>query len=326
MGMDRRAELMDISVVVPVYNEEGNLKTLHDEIVAAMRPTGKSYEIFYVDDGSNDGSFLTLRAIAEGDRNVRLIRFRRNFGQTAALACGAELAKGTIVVFLDADRQNDPADIPKLLQKMNEGFDVVSGWRFKRMDAPLTRKLPSAIANWIISKVTGVHLHDYGCTLKAYRREVLKDVRLYGEMHRFIPVYARLVGARIAEMKVNHRPRVAGATKYGLTRTFKVILDLFTAKLLTSYMTRPIHFFGGLGFILCGLAILAAGETLVEKHFLGTYVHNNPFILLAIFLFQLGVLFVLMGLIAELVIRTYHESTGKPVYFIAERINLPDEN
>lgn len=315
---------MDLSLVVPVYNEEENVKPLHEEIIAALRTLKKSYEIFYVDDGSSDRSFEILKQIAQADSNVRVVRFRRNFGQTAALACGAELAQGTVVFFLDADRQNDPADIPNLLNKIHEGFDVVSGWRFNRKDDALTRILPSMIANRIISYVTGVHLHDYGCTLKAYRRDILKDVRLYGEKHRFIPVYARLVGARIAEIKVNHRPRVAGETKYGLTRTFKVILDLFTAKLLTSYLTRPIHFFGGLGFILCGLGILSGLETLVVKYLYGYYVHTNPFILLAIFLFQLGVLFIFMGLLAELIVRTYHESGGKPVYFIAESINVHD--
>lgn len=315
---------MDLSIVIPVYNEEDNIKELHKEITDALRPTGKSYEILYVDDGSVDGSFQILKTIAAGDKNVRLLKFRRNFGQTAALSCGAEHATGTVVIFIDADRQNDPADIPRLLEKMNEGFDVVSGWRFDRKDAALTRKLPSAIANRIISKVTGVYLHDYGCTLKAYRRDILKDVRLYGEMHRFIPVYARIVGARITELKVNHRPRVAGVTKYGLGRTFKVILDLFTAKLLTSYITRPIHFFGGIGFWLCGAGVLSAIETLLEKKILGHFVHSNPFILLAIFLFQLGVLFVLVGLLAELIIRSYHESSGKPVYFVSEKVNLPD--
>ena len=315
---------MDLSIVVPVYNEEDNVEKLAEEIRSVMQSIKKSYEIFYVDDGSSDGSFEILKKIALSDGHVRLIRFRRNFGQTAALACGAEHACGTVVIFLDADRQNDPADIPKLLQKMDEGFDVVSGWRYKRQDDALTRILPSIIANKIISYVTGVHLHDYGCTLKAYRRDVLKNVRLYGEMHRFIPVYAKLVGASITEIKVNHRPRTAGVTKYGLTRTFKVILDLFTAKLLTSYLTRPIHFFGGLGFGLCGLGILCGLETLVVKHFYGYFVHTNPFILLAIFLFQLGVLFILTGLLAELVIRTYHESSGKPVYFVAEKVNVSD--
>lgn len=313
---------MDISMVVPVLNEEENVQRLHAEIVAALRPLKQSFEIFYIDDGSSDHSFQILKDIAATAANVRVIRFRRNFGQTAALACGAELATGTVVVFLDADGQNDPADIPKLLDKMNEGYDVVSGWRYDRKDDRLTRIVPSTIANRVISMVTGVHLHDYGCTLKAYRRDILQNVRLYGEMHRFIPVYARLVGARIAEIKVNHRPRVAGVTKYGLSRTFKVILDLFTAKLMTSYITKPIHFFGGLGFGLCGLGILSAIETLIEKRIYGHYVHSNPFILLAIFLFQLGVLLILMGLIAELIIRTYHESTGKPVYFISEKVNI----
>ncbi len=314
---------MDLSIVVPVFNEEDNVRPLHEEIVAAAEKSRKSYEIIFVDDGSQDASFERLKLLAAGNSRTRLIRFRRNFGQTAALACGAESARGDIVVFIDADRQNNPADIPLLLEKMNEGYDVVSGWRHDRQDAALTRILPSLIANRIISWVTGVHLHDYGCTLKAYRRDIIKDVKLYGEMHRFIPVYARNVGARIAEIKVTHRPRVAGTTKYGLTRTFKVILDLFTAKLLSSYLTRPIHFFGGLGFALCGAGILSAVETLIEKQLFGHYVHSNPFILLAIFLFQLGVLFILMGLIAELIMRTYHEAGNKPVYFIAEKVNFP---
>jgi len=315
---------LDLSIVVPVYNEQENLQPLHDEITAAVRPLGKSYEVFYVDDGSADKSFEILKQIAAADPHARIIRFRRNFGQTAALACGAENAAGDVVIFLDADRQNDPADIPKLLDKMNEGFDVVSGWRHNRQDATITRLIPSIVANRLISRVTGVHLHDYGCTLKAYRRDVLKNVRLYGEMHRFIPVYARLYGARIAELKVNHRPRIAGVAKYGLGRTYKVLLDLFTVKLLTSYLTRPIHFFGGLGFILCGLGILCGIETLIVKYLTGAYVHSNPFILLAIFLFQLGILFILVGLLAEVLTRTYHESSGKPVYFIADKVNCPD--
>ncbi|MBI4179878.1 glycosyltransferase family 2 protein [bacterium] len=313
---------MDLSIVIPVLNEEGNLERLQSEIAAAVAPLGRAYEVIYVDDGSTDRSFDILKGMAARASNVRVIRFRRNFGQTAALACGAETATGETVIFLDADGQNDPADIPKLLETLDDGYDVVSGWRFDRKDDRITRILPSTIANWVISRVTGVHLHDYGCTLKAYRREILKNVRLYGEMHRFIPVYAKLVGARITELKVNHRPRTAGVTKYGLSRTFKVILDLFTAKLMTSYITKPIHFFGGLGFGLCGLGILSAVETLIEKRLMGHYVHSNPFILLAIFLFQLGVLFILMGLIAELIIRTYHESTGKAVYFISDRINI----
>jgi glycosyltransferase involved in cell wall biosynthesis len=307
-----------ISVIVPVYNEELNLPPLHGELVAALDSTGREYEIVYVDDGSRDGSFEQLKAIAAECPAATVVQFRRNFGQTAALAAGIEISKGDILIFIDADLQNDPADIPMMLQKLDEGHDVVSGWRRNRQDAAISRKLPSSMANWLISWVTGVHLNDYGCTLKVYRREVLENFRLYGEMHRFIPAYASWSGASITEMAVNHRARRAGKSKYGISRTFKVLLDLATVKFLGGYATKPIYAFGGLGAaamlagVLCGLIVL------YQKVVDGVWAHNNPVLLLAVFLFVIGMQFVMLGLLAELIMRTYHESQNKPIYVVRQ--------
>ena len=309
-----------ISVVVLVFNEVESIALLHEELIGVMDAMDSPYEVVYIDDGSRDGSTERLAQLALTDPHVRVVCFRRNFGQTAAVQAGIDNARGEILVFMDGDLQNDPHDIPRLLQKMYEGFDVVSGWRKNRQD-DAARVLPSRIANWIIAWVTGVRLHDFGCTLKAYRREVIQDVRLYGEMHRFIPVYASWVGARIAEIPVNHRPRSFGASKYSLSRTSRVLLDLMTVKLLGSYSTKPIYFFGFAAFGLWALAFVFAAIVIIQKLLPPyPYAHNNPLLLLAVFLAIVGVQFILMGLLAELSIRTYHESQGKTTYVVREVI------
>ena len=305
-----------ISVIVPVYNEEPNLTPLHGEIVAAMNSTGRPYEIVYVDDGSRDGSFEQLKTIASACPAVTLVQFRRNFGQTAALAAGIEISRGDVLIFMDADLQNDPADIPLLLQELDKGHDVVSGWRRNRQDALISRRIPSNLANWLISQVTGVHLKDYGCTLKAYRREVLENFRLYGEMHRFIPAYASWAGASITEVPVNHRPRRAGKSKYGLSRILKVMLDLITVKFLGTYATKPIYVFGTVGALAMAAGVLSGLIVLYQKLIDGVYAYRNPVLLLGVFLFVLGMQFVMLGLLAELIMRTYHESQNKATYVV----------
>jgi glycosyltransferase involved in cell wall biosynthesis len=301
-----------------VYEEEDNIPLLHDQITAAMGPAGVSYEVIYVDDGSQDASFARLSAIATADPTATVIQFRRNFGQTAALAAGMAHARGDILVFLDADLQNDPADIPRLLARLDEGYDVVSGWRVDRQDAALSRRLPSRLANSLISSVTGVHLHDYGCTLKAYRREVVEHIQLYGEMHRFIPAHAAWVGARIAELPVQHHPRRYGKSKYNLTRTMKVVLDLLTVKFLGSYSTKPIYVFGGLGLITILLSFLSGIVLLWNKFVNGVSMIQSPVLLLAAMLFMIGVQLILMGFLAEIGVRTYHESQAKPTYVVRQ--------
>ncbi len=305
----------DLSLVVPVYNEEENLKPLWGEIRKVLGKIRGSWEVVFVDDGSEDQSPRILEEISRKEPRVRVLRFMRNFGQTAALSAGIDHARGKVVVFMDADRQNDPGDIPRLIKRIHDGYDLVSGWRRKRKD-PLSKRFPSVIANWFISLLTGVKLHDYGCTLKAYRRGILKDIHLYGEMHRFIPVFASWAGARITEEVVNHRPRVSGRTKYGIFRTFKVLLDLMTVKFLSTYSTKPIYLFGGAGMVLTAGGVLSGIVVLIEKYQLGAYAHRNPLLLLAIFLFLVGVQLILMGLIAEILVRTYHESQKKPIYVL----------
>jgi glycosyltransferase involved in cell wall biosynthesis len=307
-----------LSVVVLMFNEAESIAPLHQELIGVLEGLGTSYEVVYIDDGSRDGSTEQLAQLALKDPHVRVVSFRRNFGQTAAVQAGIDNARGEILVFMDGDLQNDPHDIPRLLQKMQEGFDVVSGWRRDRQD-DASRVLPSKIANWIIARVTGVPLNDFGCTLKAYHRDVIQDVKLYGEMHRFIPVYASWVGARIAELPVNHRPRSFGKSKYSLSRTSRVLLDLMTVKLLGSYSTKPIYFFGFAAFGLWALAFVFAAIVIIQK-LLPPYpfAHNNPLLLLAVFLAIVGVQFILMGLLAELSIRTYHESQGKTTYVVRE--------
>jgi glycosyltransferase involved in cell wall biosynthesis len=308
-----------LSVVVPLLDEQENLRPLYQQIKQALE--GRySYEIIFIDDGSTDASFDILKELHDSDPTVRVIRFRKNFGQTSALSAGFAHARGSVVVALDADLQNDPADIPRLVAKLDEGYDVVSGWRKKRHDQALTRRLPSKMANWLISRITEVKLHDYGCTLKAYRREILAEMRLYGEMHRFIPALASWSGATIAECEVNHRPRTAGKAKYGLARTLKVVLDLITVKFLGSFSTKPIYVFGGLG-VLSGLAgILSGLAVLYQKFFSHSHLamNRNPLLTLTAMLITATIQFILMGLLAEMLVRTYHESQNRPTYVIKE--------
>ncbi|MEJ2599199.1 MAG: glycosyltransferase family 2 protein [Anaerolineales bacterium] len=309
---------MNLSIVIPIYNEVDSLPILHEAIQQAMTATPDlCWEAVLVDDGSSDGSMDTIQSLAKKDpQHVTAVILRRNFGQTAAIAAGIDYAGGDVIVLLDADLQNDPADIPTMLEKIDQGYDVVSGWRVNRQDTFITRILPSRIANWLISTVTGVHLHDYGCTLKAYRKEVLTGFRLYGEMHRFIPAYAYSVGARMIEMPVNHHARKFGRTKYGLNRTIKVILDLFTVKFLMSYANKPIYLFGGAGLTLILSSLVAFLFLLVRKIWVGVGILSSPLFQLATMAMILGAQSILMGLIAELLARTYHESQAKPTYTI----------
>ncbi len=308
---------MDLSIVIPVYNEEESLPHLHAAIRTALEDLPCSWEVIYVNDGSRDRSMDVLEQLAAQDpHRVCVVEFRRNFGQTTAIAAGIDYARGQVIVFLDADLQNDPADIPALLAKLDEGYDVVSGWRKSREDNALTRNLPSHLANWLISNVTGVHLHDYGCTLKAYRREVITGFRLYGEMHRFIPVYASAVGAKIYEMPVRHHARKFGKSKYGLERTIKVILDLIAVQFLTRYSAKPIYLFGGGGFLMGALGFLGMLFLLVRKLLLNIDILTSPFFTLSVMLALLGFQTILLGLIAELLVRTYHESQQKPTYTV----------
>lgn len=319
-----QGRLVYCSIIVPVFDEEDNVPLLNERIRAAMDPTGVSYEVIYVDDGSRDLSFKRLSEIAAKDEHVVVVQFRRNFGQTSALAAGIAHSTGEVLVFLDADLQNDPVDIPRLLDKLDEGYDVVSGWRVKRQDAALTRKLPSRIANGIISWATGVHLHDYGCTLKAYRRDVIEHVQLYGEMHRFIPAHAAWVGASIAELPVAHHPRMYGKSKYGLARTLKVVLDLLTVKFLGSYSTKPIYVFGGMGLISFILSVLSISAACVDKVLNGVSLIQSPLLLLSAMLFIVGVQLILMGFLAEIGVRTYHESQSKPTYVVRRVVRKVD--
>jgi glycosyltransferase involved in cell wall biosynthesis len=309
-----------LSVIVLVYNELESIAPMHEELMGVLQALDLSYEVLYIDDGSRDGSTERLGQLAARDRHVRVVSFRRNFGQTAAVQAGIDHSRGEILVFMDGDMQNDPHDIPRLMEKIDEGYDVVSGWRKDRQDEAM-RVVPSKIANWIIARVTGVPLNDFGCTLKAYQREVIQDVKLYGEMHRFIPVYASWVGARITELTVNHRPRTYGRSKYSLARTSRVLLDLITVKLLGSYSTKPIYFFGFAAFGLWALALVFAAIVIIQKILPPyPYAHNNPLLLLSVFLAIVGVQFILMGLLAELSIRTYHESQAKTTYVVREII------
>jgi glycosyltransferase involved in cell wall biosynthesis len=309
-----------LSVLIPVYNEEGNLSLLHDKLEPALKKTGRAYEIIFVDDGSSDGTMEILLDLRERNPNIKIVSFSRNFGQTAALSAGIDFSKGEILIPMDGDLQNDPEDILALLQKIEEGYDVVSGWRKGRKDPFLTRRLPSMIANKIISWIGGVHLHDYGCTLKAYRRDILKNIRLYGEMHRFIPIYAQWIGARVSEIPVRHFPRGSGSSKYGMNRVFKVILDLMVVKFLLSYSQKPIYVFGGLGLLMILGGFLSGGYAIYLKLFKEVSFILTPLPLLSVLLFVLGFLSILMGFLAEILTRTYYESQGKPTYQIKETI------
>jgi len=307
--------LPDVSVVVPLCNEEQNAAACYEDIVAAL--TRANYEIIFVDDGSTDGTLDALTKAIEGDGRVEVVELRRNFGQAAALAAGFDRARADVVVPMDGDLQNDPRDIPALLDKLDEapGYDVVSGWRKNRQDS-LLRRVPSRLANWLISSITGVRLHDYGCTLKAYRREVLADVTLYGEMHRFIPALAQWVGGRVGEMVVSHRPRTAGKSNYGLGRTFRVLLDLVTVKFIMKYLTMPLYFFGKVGLVTLLMAFAVLGTAVAQKLCYGKDMTGNPLLYLSVAFLIISVQFLLMGLIMEVLTRTYHESQGRKTYAI----------
>ena len=309
-----------ISVVIPLYNEEEAIDELYRQLTAALEAYGAPYEVIVADDGSTDGSFEKLSAIHQRDPRWRIIRFRRNFGQTAGFSAGFDRARGEVILTIDADLQNDPADIPKLMAKIDEGYDIVSGWRVDRQDTFLTRKLPSMVANRLISHSTNVQLHDYGCSLKAYRADVVKNINLYGELHRFIPAMASGYGVRVAEAPVNHRAREHGKSKYGISRTFRVLLDLMTVYFLLGYSTRPIHVFGGVGLISFGLGVLIGLYLTLVKFALGQDIGTRPLLLLAVLLILLGVQMIAMGLLGELIIRTYYESTGKSIYYVREEL------
>jgi glycosyltransferase involved in cell wall biosynthesis len=312
---------MYISVVIPVLNEEENIKVIYSKLKEILDRINRSYEIIFVDDGSNDNTFEILAKLAKDEKRLKVIKLCRNFGQTAALAAGFDIASGEIIIPMDGDLQNDPVDIPKLLEKIEEGYDVVSGWRKKRKDSLFTRKIPSILANYLISLFTGVKLHDYGCTLKAYKSQIVKNIRLYGEMHRFLPAHAALTGAKVTEVEVLHHPRIYGKSKYGISRIIKVILDLFTLKFLGTFSTKPIHLFGSIGLILLFFGFISGSILIINKLFFGAYMIQSPLLLLTVMLILLGVQFILIGLLAEIVIRTYHEAQNKPTYLVKERIN-----
>lgn len=313
---------VEVSIVVPVYNERDNVEALYSALKSALQLMNCPYEIIMVDDGSSDGSYAVLSRLAADDTSLKVIRFRRNFGQTAAMSAGFDCAQGDIIIPMDGDLQNDPADIPRLIEKIHEGYDVVSGWRRDRKDTFVTRKIPSMLANALISWLTGVYLHDYGCTLKAYRREVLDGINLYGEMHRFVPALASQVGAKVTELPVNHFPRLHGVSKYGISRTLRVVLDLMTVKFLMAYSTKPIQLFGkwGVYTILAGAG--TGAMTLYMKLFEHFSMNRNPLLILTAFLLFMGVQFIVLGLLGELNARTYFESQGKPIYVVKDRINL----
>lgn len=313
----------DISVVAPLLNEQDNIEPLYEQITRALSGI-YDYEVIFVDDGSTDGSFAVLSRLHRADHRVRVIRFRKNFGQTAAMSAGFAHARGSIIVAVDADLQNDPADIPRMIDKLKEGYDVVSGWRRNRQDKALSRRLPSRMANWLIASITGVKLHDFGCTLKAYRRDVISETKLYGEMHRFIPALASWSGDKICEVVVNHRPRTAGQAKYGLGRTFKVVLDLITVKFLVSFSTKPIYIFGGLGMLTLLGAVVCGLIVLYQKLFSNFSMNRNALFYLTVLLITTGIQFILMGLLAEMLVRTYHESQNRATYVIKEILESPE--
>ena len=315
----------EVSIFLPVYNEEPNLRPLHAKLDDALKKLGRSAEIVYVDDGSTDESLKILREIADMDSRVRVVALRRNYGQTAAMAAGIDAARGEVLIPMDADLQNDPADIERLLKKLDEGYDVVSGWRKNRKDKMVTRKIPSMIANRLISWIGGVPLHDYGCSLKAYRRESLQDVRLYGEMHRFIPIYASWAGASVTEIPVEHHARTMGKSKYGLSRTLKVVFDLMTIKFMASYQTKPIYVFGAFGMLAFAISLLGGFYAVFLKIFHKADFVQTPLPVLSIVMFAVGVQFLLMGLLAEMLVRTYHESQAKAIYAVRERLGFKDQ-
>lgn len=315
---------MRFSIVVPVFNEAENVVPLYQEVCGVLGEKN-DWELIFVDDGSHDGTFTELQSLAEKDARLKVLLLRRNFGQTAAMMAGFDAAQGDIVIPMDGDLQNDPADIPRLVEKLDEDFDIVSGWRKSRKDPFLSRKLPSMIANRLIASMTSVHINDYGCTLKAYRREILSEIKIYGEMHRFVPALAHLVGARVTELAVNHRPRVAGKTKYGISRTFRVVLDLMTVKFLLKYSLRPMHLFGKWAGLSFGAACLSGVVTLAMKFVDGLSMNRNPLLILTAFLLFSGFQFLAMGLLAELMTRIYHEAQDKAIYSVRKTLNFPAE-
>ncbi len=312
----------ELSLFLPVLDEEENLRPMHAKIAAALDALGKTAEVIFVDDGSTDRSLEILKEISVADERVRVISLRRNYGQTAAMSAGIDAAKGDILIPMDADLQNDPADIKRLLDKLDEGYDVVSGWRKNRQDKLISRKIPSQIANRIISWIGGVDLHDYGCSLKAYRRDVIQDVKLYGEMHRFIPIYAAWAGARVTEIPVDHHARTMGKSKYGISRTIKVVFDLITIKFMAEYHTKPLYVFGGFGTIAFLISMVAGVWAIVLKLAYAVSFILTPLPIIAVVMLAISVQFFLMGLLAELLVRTYHESQDKAIYAVRERIGF----
>ena len=317
--------MMDVSVVIPFLNESPNLTPLCEELKLSLDSMNKSYEVLFIDDGSSDDGVAVLEAYRAQMPQIKVISFRRNFGQTAAMVAGLDYASGQVVVTLDADRQNDPADIPALISKIEEGYDMVCGWRFDRQDTFISRKLPSMLANRLISRITDVPLHDYGCTLKAMRKDVAKRITLYGEMHRFIPAVASGIGVKIAEVKVNHRARTAGESKYGISRTFRVILDLITVKFLLRFHARPLHFFGMPGLALGGVGGVLLAYLTISRLFFGMPLGDRPLLVFAFMLLIIGLQFILFGLIGEMQTRTYYESQDKPIYHVRRTVGI-DEN
>ena len=334
--MDQAEPTLNLSVVLPVYNESDSLPSLIPELTAVLGQLDRSYEIIAVDDGSSDDTVAVLRRLQEEEHHLRIVQFRRNFGQTAAFAAGFDYAQGEIIITLDADGQNDPADIPRLLEVLEEGdYDLVNGWRQNRKEPFLTRKLPSMMANWLIASASDIHLHDRGCSLKAMRRDLVKQMHLYGELHRFLPEIASLVGVRVTEVPVNDRPRQAGTSKYGaLSRTPRVVLDLLTVSFLLSYSNRPMQLFGGVGLLSSGvggliLAYLAVAKLLNgllygEEAFRSFRIGTNPWTMLAVMLTVLGVQFLMMGLLGEILTRTYHEAQAKPIYVVRQVLDAPE--
>ncbi len=311
-----------ISIVIPAYNEEDNIPILYEKLKGVLERLGREYEVIFVDDGSVDRTWERLKEIAEKDQRVKLIRFRKNYGQTAAMYAGFQHASGKVVITMDADLQNDPEDIPMLLQKLEEGYDIVSGWRKDRKDPFLSRKLPSMIANWIISKVTGVELHDYGCTLKAYRADIIKRLELYGDMHRFLPALTKRLGAKITEIPVRHHPRLYGKSKYGIGRTVRVILDIFLVKFLNEYINKPMYVFGAVGFALLSLGLLMLFYLLFIKLFLDEEIGRGPLFILSVLFTLAGIQLLSTGIIAELLVRIYYRTKEDKPFVVEEKVNL----
>lgn len=311
-----------ISIVIPAYNEEDNIPILYEKLKGVLERLGREYEIIFVDDGSVDRTWERLKEIAEKDQRVKLIRFRKNYGQTAAMYAGFQHATGEVIITLDADLQNDPEDIPMLLQKLEEGYDIVSGWRRDRKDPFLSRRLPSMIANWIISKVTGVELHDYGCTLKAYRADIIKRLELYGDMHRFLPALTKRLGAKITEIPVRHHPRLYGKSKYGIGRTIRVILDIFLVKFLNEYINKPMYVFGTFGFILLSLGLLALFYLVFLKLFFDQDIGRRPLLILSVLFILAGIQLISTGIIAELLVRIYYRTKEDKPFVVEEKVNL----